>query len=327
MWLVKENEGVILAAKVLHDGELSEWHPLGLGYKPVLNIDSDGTYVLTLEYMSSLFVRAIDKNVWPPNFVDPIESHGVFTQLRELIEEIPIGLETNTFSVVSYIPTYQIGVRVNLTGTIYYNPFTGLYTYSIRLDVLNTIGLPPNVRAYLLWECRDGVWYPIGDPVATDTVYNFTTTDLTSDLLLNRQYAATFFYGFDPNKPNDNSLGAALQSTIAPGSVLTIPKALAVINSDATDEVRLSFTSDIRADTNVAMPQMRFLKTDTEDIMDISSTISGAGVSPSTPQIFLAIGDLGYMNDTDFSTNRLIHDVVKISLNMTSAGVAAYPRM
>ena len=44
MWLVKENEGVILAAKVLSDGELSEWYPLGLGYKPILNTDTDGTY-------------------------------------------------------------------------------------------------------------------------------------------------------------------------------------------------------------------------------------------------------------------------------------------
>lgn len=324
MWLVKENEGVILAAKVLPDGELSEWYPLGLGYKPILNTDTDGTYVLTLEYMGSIFIRALDKDVWPPNYVNPIEQHGSFLQLRDLVDDLSVSCISDTASSQLYWPVYNNPVRVKQVGALFYNPFTGTYTYGISLDLTNTTDMPSNVKAYQLYKrTNGGEWIPFGNPGLTEVTYLEEVIDLTADRYLSVEYGAAFFYGFNPNLPNTNSLSSVLVSNIGQ-FVLRIDKNTRTISSSSEDSLHISCDSNIRADTNVGLPRMLFIKSVAEDNLNISLVTNMTDGICEERRIFLAIGYLNGM--ADFLGKRIMEDTLAISQVMTTGNVVAFAR-
>lgn len=322
MWLVKENEGVILAAKVLHDGELSEWYPLGLGYKPILNTDTDGTYVLTLEYMGSIFIRALDKDVWPPNYVNPIEQHGSFLQLRDLVDDLSVSCISDTASLHPHACNNPVIVKQ--VGTLFYNPFTGTYTFGISLDLVNTTGMPDDVKAYQLYKrVNGGKWIPIGSPGLTEVTYSEEIIDLTADRYLSVEYGAAFFYGINPNLPNTNSLSSFLVSDIGQ-FVLRIDKNTRTVSSSSEDSLHISCDSNIRTDTNVGLSRMLFIQSVAEDNLNISLVANMTDSMCEERRIFLAIGYLNGM--ADFLGKRIMEDTLAISQVMTTGNVVAFAR-
>lgn len=271
------NNQIYLARYTGVDPVDSDWYPVAVGLKPNLFRSSSTQFILTLEFLSSVYAIGIDANVWPPLFLNPIDNHGSFTQVTQSSDSVAAGQHT-TASARTYLPALAEQIFLKANSGIYYDPTTNTYSSSISLD-FSRFTQPIGWRGYRIYERTNfGPWV-----LFRDYASDFQNIPVSQVGVWNKQYCAVWGWLWDPDLRNQGDI--PVQSPIANAPILTIPASPITLLLTISDQIFYRYGVDGFSGLQ-SQPPLQYYVAVAEEILHYGPNVNSPNYVADRPELF-----------------------------------------